>query len=138
MSYDSNNIFAKILRKEIPCVPIYEDEHTLAFMDVMPQADGHVLVIPKVPAVTLFDLPSEAASACLNTVQKIGPAIQKGLDIEGIVVMQLNGADAGQTVPHIHFHLIPSSVHTIMKGHARDMEEIEKLKNIAEKIRAAL
>ena len=78
MSYDSNNIFAKILRGEIPCIKLYEDAHTLASMDIMPQAEGHALVIPKEPAVTLFELSDAAAQACLATVRKIGNAQKKG------------------------------------------------------------
>lgn len=86
MSYDSNNIFAKILRGEIPCIKLYEDAHTLAFMDIMPQTDGHALVIPKEPATTLFELSDAAAQACMATVRKIGNAQKKGLGAEGVVL----------------------------------------------------
>ena len=111
MAYDDQNIFARILRGELPAIKVYEDEQVLAFMDIMPQADGHTLVIPKSPAVTLVDLDPEAAAYTIQVVQKIAKAIEKGLDAKGIVLMQLSGASAGQTVPHVHFHLIPSSVH---------------------------
>lgn len=137
MAYDDQNIFAKILRGEIPCIKVYEDDKTLAFMDIMPQADGHTLVIPKEPAETLLDLSPEAAAYTINIVQKVGNAIKKALGAEGIVLMQLNGAKAGQTVPHIHFHLIPSSIHELGK-HAAQMGDQEKIKQLAEKIRAAL
>lgn len=137
MAYDEQNIFAKILRGEIPCIKVYEDDKTLAFMDIMPQADGHTLVIPKEHAETLLDLSLEAAAYTINIVQKVAHAIKKALGSEGIVLMQLNGAKAGQTVPHIHFHLIPSSVHELGR-HASQMGDQDKIKQIAEKIRAEL
>lgn len=137
MSYDDQNIFAKILRGEIPAIKVYEDEQVLAFMDIMPQADGHTLVIPKSPAVTLLDLAPDAAAYTIQIVQKVAKAIEKALGVEGIVLMQLSGAAAGQTVPHVHFHLIPSSVHELGK-HAAQMGDQEKIKTIAEKIKAAL
>ena len=137
MAYDDQNIFARILRGELPAIKVYEDEQVLAFMDIMPQADGHTLVIPKSPAVTLVDLDPEAAAYTIQVVQKIAKAIEKGLDAKGIVLMQLSGASAGQTVPHVHFHLIPSSVHELGK-HALEMGDQEKIKAFAEKIKAAL
>lgn len=137
MAYDDQNIFAKILRGELPCIKIYEDDKALAFMDIMPQADGHALVIPKEPAVTLLDLSAEAAAHTIHVVQKIGKALKRGLGAEGIVLMQLNGSSAGQTVPHIHFHLIPGSIHHLGR-HASQMGDQEKIKALAEKIKAAL
>ena len=137
MAYDDQNIFARILRGELPAIKVYEDEQVLALMDIMPQADGHTLVIPKSPAVTLVDLDPEAAAYTIQVVQKIAKAIEKGLDAKGIVLMQLSGASAGQTVPHVHFHLIPSSVHELGK-HALQMGDQEKIKALAEKIKAAL
>ncbi|WP_026470309.1 HIT family protein [Alkanindiges illinoisensis] len=137
MAYDDQNIFAKILRSEIPCTKVYEDDKTLAFMDIMPQADGHTLVIPKEPAETLMDLSPESAAYTINIVQKVGNAIKKALGSEGIVLMQLNGSKAGQTVPHIHFHLIPSSIHELGR-HASQMGDQEKIRQLAEKIRAEL
>ena len=137
MAYDDQNIFARILRGELPAIKVYEDEQVLAFMDIMPQAEGHTLVIPKSPAVTLLDLDPEAAAYIIQVVQKIAKAIEKGLDAKGIVLMQLSGASAGQTVPHVHFHLIPSSVHELGK-HALQMGDQEKIKALAEKIKAAL
>ena len=111
MAYDDQNIFARILRGELPAIKVYEDDQVLAFMDIMPQAEGHMLVIPKTPAVTLLDLPADAAAYTIQIVQKIARAIETALDAKGIVLMQLSGASAGQTVPHVNFHLIPSSVH---------------------------
>lgn len=137
MAYDDQNIFAKILRSEIPAIKVYEDDQVLAFMDIMPQADGHTLVIPKSPAVTLLDLAPESAAYTIQIVQKIAQAIETALDAKGIVLMQLSGVDAGQTVPHVHFHLIPSSVHALGK-HAVEMGDQDKIKAFAEKIKAAL
>lgn len=137
MAYDDQNIFAKILRNELPAIKVYEDDQVLAFMDIMPQAAGHTLVIPKTPAVTLLDLPADAAAYTIQIVQKIAKAIERGLDAKGIVLMQLSGESAGQTVPHVHFHLIPSSVHELGK-HAAKMGDQEQIKALAEKIKAAL
>ena len=137
MAYDDQNIFARILRGELPAIKVYEDEQVLAFMDIMPQADGHTLVIPKSPAVTLLDLDPEAAAYTIQVVQKIAKAIEKGLDAKGIVLMQLSGASAGQTVPHVHFHLIPSSVHELGK-HAMQMGDQAKIQLLADKIKAEL
>ena len=137
MAYDDQNIFARILRGELPAIKIYEDEQVLAFMDIMPQADGHALVIPKTPAVTLLDLPADAAAYTIQIVQKIARAIETALDAKGIVLMQLSGEAAGQTVPHVHFHLIPSSIHHLGR-HAAQMGDQEKIKALAEKIKAAL
>ena len=138
MAYDSNNIFAKILRGEVPSVKVYEDDKTLAFMDVMPQADGHTLVIPKEPAENLFDLSPEGAAAMVKTTQKVAKAVKKGLDAPGIMLFQLNGKPAGQSVLHVHFHIVPRSGGVDLKLHARGMESPDKLKAIAEKIKAAL
>lgn len=137
MAYDDQNIFAKILRGEIPAIKVYEDEKTLAFMDIMPQADGHTLVIPKSPAITLLDLNPEDAAYTIQIVQKVARAIEKALDRKGIVLMQLSGEEAGQTVPHIHFHLIPSSVHQLGK-HASTMGDQDRIKALAEKIKASI
>ena len=137
MLYDDQNIFARIIRNELPAIRVYEDDQVVAFMDIMPQAEGHTLVIPKTPAVTLLDLAPEAAAYTIQIVQKIAQAMEKALDIKGVVLMQLSGAAAGQTVPHVHFHLIPTSVHELGK-HALHMGDQEKIKVLAEKIKAAL
>ena len=137
MVYDEQNIFARIIRNELPAIKVYEDDQVLAFMDIMPQAEGHTLVIPKTPALTLLDLPPEGAAYTIQIVQKIAQAMEKALEVKGIVLMQLSGAAAGQTVPHVHFHLIPSSVHELGK-HALQMGDQEKIKALAEKIKAAL
>ncbi|MCT8089241.1 HIT family protein [Acinetobacter sp. C_4_1] len=137
MLYDDQNIFARIIRNELPAIKVYEDEQVLAFMDIMPQAEGHTLVVPKTPAITLLDLPPDAAAYTIQIVQKIAQAMKVALDVQGIVLMQLSGASAGQTVPHVHFHLIPSSVHELGK-HALCMGDQERIKVLAEKIKAEL
>lgn len=137
VAYNPQNIFAKILRGELPAIKVYEDDRTLAFMDIMPQADGHTLVIPKAEAVTLLDLSAEDAAYTIQIVQKIAKAIETALDAKGIVLMQLSGEAAGQTVPHVHFHLIPSSVHQLAK-HANQLGDQEKIHALAERIKALL
>jgi len=106
MAYDRNNIFARILRDEIPSHRVYEDDVTLAFMDVMPQADGHTLVIPKVEAEGILDVPPEALSALALTTQRVARAVKKAFDAPGILIAQLNGRAAGQSVFHLHLHLL--------------------------------
>ena len=138
MAYDSNNVFAKILHGEIPCVKLYEDDKTLAFMDVMPQADGHALVIPKEAAENILDLSSESAAAMMATTQKIAKAVKKGLNAPGIMLAMLNGAPAGQSVFHVHFHVIPRAHGVDLGLHARSMADPKSLEPIAAKIRAAL
>lgn len=138
MPYDPNNIFAKILRGEIPCVKVYENALTLAFMDVMPQAEGHTLVVPREQAKDLFDLSSHGAAALIATTQKVAKAVKTALNAPGIMLAQLNGEAAGQTVLHIHFHIIPRYAGADMKLHAREMVDPKTLEPIAAKIRAAL
>jgi len=135
--YDQDNIFAKILRGEAPCVKVYETEHALAFMDVMPQTNGHVLVIPKEQSETIYDLSNEAALACMQAVQVVGKAVEKAMGVGGSTIFQLNGKDAGQTVPHFHFHVLPGSLMSL-KGHASEMAAPELLSDIAEKIKAQI
>ncbi|AOA58555.1 HIT family protein [Acinetobacter larvae] len=137
MAYDDQNIFAKILTGELPALKVYEDDQVLAFMDIMPQADGHTLVIPKAPATTLLDLDPEIAAYTIQVVQKIAKAIESALDAKGIVLMQLSGAAAGQTVPHVHFHLIPSSIHQLGR-HAATPGDPAVIQAFADKIKAAL
>ena len=138
MTYDTNNIFARILRGELPCHKVYEDEHTLAFMDVMPQAEGHTLVIPKAAGVGLLDTPTDALQAVIATTQKVARAVKTALDAPGVMIVQLNGASAGQTVFHLHFHIIPRSEGLQLKFHARDMEKPAVLAAMAAKIRGAM
>jgi histidine triad (HIT) family protein len=136
--YDPNNIFAKILRGEIPCVKVFEDGKTLAFMDVMPQTEGHVLVIPKEPAENIFELSTDGAAALMATTQKVAKAVKKSLGVPGIMLTMLNGAPAGQSVFHVHFHIIPRSAGVDMGLHARGMIDAKVLEPVAAKIRSAL
>ena len=138
MAYDSDNIFAKILRGEIPAYKVYEDEATLAFMDVMPQSPGHTLVIPKTPAENLFDLQLDAGTAVLGTAQKVARAVQQAFHADGIMLSQLNGPVAGQSVFHFHVHIIPRYEGVPLRRHTGDMEDSEVLEEQAGKIRAAL
>ncbi len=137
VAYDDNNVFAKMLNGDIPCHKVYEDDKTLAFMDIMPQAEGHVLVIPKQKAVDLVDLESDYAAAVLMTCKKVMQAQRQVFEREGIVQMQLNGAQAGQTVFHYHVHLIPSSIHELGR-HAATQVESSQLADIAKKLATAI
>jgi len=138
MAYDRNNVFAKILRGEIPSHKVYEDALTLAFMDVMPQADGHTLVIPKVEAESLLDVPPEALAATIVTTQRVAKAVKAAFAAPGVLVAQLNGSAAGQSVFHIHFHIVPRRAGLDLKLHAREMADPAVLAAHAERIRAAL
>jgi histidine triad (HIT) family protein len=138
LAYDRNNVFARIVRGEIPAHKVFEDEHTLAFMDVMPQADGHTLVIPKAEAENLFDLPGPALAATILTTQRVARAVQKAFAAPGILIAQLNGPAAGQSVFHIHFHVLPRHEGLDLRFHARDMAEPALLAAHAAKVRAAL
>jgi histidine triad (HIT) family protein len=138
MSYDSNNVFARILRKELPCAKVYEDAHTLAFMDIMPSAEGHTLVIPREHAESIFDLSPEAASNLMVAVQKVASAVKKALSCPGVMLVQLNGPAAGQSVPHVHIHIVPRSHGVDLTLHGRAQADFAKLERLAERIRVAL
>jgi len=138
MAYDSKNVFARILRGEIPAHKVYEDEHTLAFMDVMPQSDGHTLVIPKVEAENLFDVPAPALAATALTTQRVARAVKKAFGAPGLLIAQLNGAGAGQSVFHIHFHIVPRYEGIDLRFHAREMADPRVLAEHAARVRAAL
>ncbi|WP_440453447.1 HIT family protein [Psychrobacter sp. ASPA161_9] len=135
--YDENNIFAKMLNGDIPYHKVYEDDKTLAFMDIMPQAEGHVLVIPKQKAVDLVDLEPKYAAAVLMTSKKVMQAQRQVFEREGIIQMQLNGSQAGQTVFHYHVHLIPSSIHELGR-HAVKQADSEKLAETAKQLAAII
>ena len=136
--YDPNNIFAKILRGEIPCVKVFEDSKTLAFMDVMPEAHGHVLVVPKEPAQDIFDLSSDGLAAMMATTQKVALAADKALQPDGIQLKQYNRAPAGQSIFHVHFHILPCWDGVRLAPHGKVMVDAAKLEPIAAKIRSAL
>jgi histidine triad (HIT) family protein len=138
--YDPANIFAKILRGEAPCVKVWEDDVALAFMDIFPQTPGHTLVVPKnVTARNLLDMPAERVGPYMERVQKIARAVEKALTPDGITIMQFNGAPAGQTVFHLHVHILPRYEGQALKGHGQaPMGDRTQLEALAEKIRAAL
>src|SRR5712671_6534838 len=120
MAYDANNIFARMVRGEIPCTKVYEDADTLAFMDIMPQSDGHTLVIAKVAGENLFDTPPAAVLAAMRTTQQVARAVQRAFAAPGLIVTQFNGPVAGQTVFHLHFHIIPAYAAGTLRPHARE------------------
>lgn len=138
MGYDPQNPFAKILRGELPSVKIWEDAETLAFMDVMPAVEGHTLVVPKEAAETIFDLSVDAAAALIRTTKAVAAAVKTAIGCPGIMLLQVNGAAAGQTVPHIHFHILPRSHGLSLELHGRAMADASALERVAAKIRAAL
>ncbi len=137
--YDDGNIFAKMLRGQAPCAKVYEDTGILAFMDLFPQGRGHTLVIGKTPARNLMDVDPEALASLMKGVQKIAKAIQVSLNPDGIVMTQFNGAPAGQTVFHLHFHLIPRWEGVPLAGHGgAGMADPVELAAVAKEISAAI
>ena len=138
--YDPDNIFAKMLRGEAPCVKVFEDDVALAFMDIFPQAEGHTLVIPKdVQARNLLEMPKDKLGPYMKRVQKVTKAVEKALKPDGIVVTQFNGAPAGQTVYHLHFHIIPRREGEPVGRHAGGAPaDQETLQGLAERISAYL
>ncbi|MGV3579852.1 HIT family protein [Brevundimonas sp.] len=138
--YDPQNIFAKILRDEIPRVTVWEDDAVLAFMDVFPQSEGHVLIISKTStARTLLEIEPEVLTALAAATQRTAKAVVKALSPDGFSIMQFNGEAGGQTVFHLHFHVIPRWTGREMKGHGHaPMADVGQLKATAAKIAAAL
>jgi histidine triad (HIT) family protein len=136
--YDANNIFARILRGEIPAFKVYEDAQTLAFMDVMPQSEGHTLVIPKTQARNFLDIEPAALSNLIVVTQRIAKAVQAAFNPDGMRIIQFNEAAAGQTVFHIHFHIVPCYEGKELRTHTRDMADKSVLAEHAEQVRKAL
>ena len=136
--YDSENIFAKILKGEIPSHRIYEDDSTYAFLDVMPRSDGHTLVIPKAQATGLLDASPEVIANCMATIQKLAPKIVEAMEADGFLIQQFNGKAAGQTVFHLHFHIVPRKFGVSLRPHAGEMADPETLTAHAHIIRSAL
>tara|TARA_B100000678_G_scaffold65690_2_gene53824 strand:+ start:784 stop:1221 length:438 start_codon:yes stop_codon:yes gene_type:complete len=139
-TYDDDNIFAKIIRGEIPAVKVYEDDVAIAFMDLFPQGEGHTLVIPKIPKARNFlELPGDYIGSFMQRVQTVTKAVEAALKPDGIVITQFNGAPAGQTVYHLHFHIIPRWEGKQLAGHGQsgqaDPDDLEK---VAVRIREAL
>lgn len=137
-TYDPANIFAKILAGQIPCVRVYEDAVALAFMDVMPCAEGHTLVIPKKPARNLLDVAPDDLAALMPIVQKVARAVKAGMAADGLTVQQFNEGAAGQSVFHLHFHLLPRWEGVALRAPGGPMAKPEALKRQAEKIAATL
>lgn len=138
-TYDSDNIFAKILRGEIPCARVYEDEHVLSFMDAFPQVKGHTLVIPKSASRNLLDTRPDVLSIVSQRTQMIAKAVNAALSPDGIIITQFNGAPAGQTVFHLHFHILPRYGAGDMKPHASgQMADMDGLKALAAQIAAEI
>ncbi len=137
--YDPNNIFAKMIKGEIPCVKIYEDDDILSFMDIFPQTEGHSLVIPKnAEATNLFEIDAEPLTTLVHGVQKVARAVRTGLEADGVRIAQFNGAPAGQTVFHIHFHIIPVYEGDALRAHgAGEQADPAALEEIASRIRSA-
>ncbi len=138
MTYDDTNIFAKILRGEIPSHRVYEDADALAFMDVMPQGPGHTLVVPKTPSRNLLDADPASLGPLIVVVQKVANAVKAAFEADGVSIMQFNEAPAGQTVFHLHFHVIPRFAGVTLQPHSGGMEKPDVLAANAGKIRAAL
>ena len=135
--YDNDNIFAKILRGEIPATRVYEDDDTLAFMDIMPRSDGHLLVIPKTPCRNVLDASPEQLAAAMATVQKMARAVKAAFDADGVTIQQFNEAAGGQEVFHLHFHVLPRHEGVSMRPPG-NMGDFDLIAQHAEKIRAAL
>jgi histidine triad (HIT) family protein len=137
-AYDPSNIFAKILRGELPAHKLYEDADTLAFMDIMPRADGHCLVIPKTPARNVLDATPAQLAACIATVQRLSRAVMTAFTAEGVTIQQFNEAAGGQVVFHLHYHVLPRHAGVSLRRHTQQMEKPDILAANADRIRAAL
>ncbi len=137
MSYDDDNIFARILRGELPCHKVYEDSDTLAFLDIMPRVDGHLLVLPKTPARNMLDASPAQLAAVMGTVQKLSHAAMVAFEADGVTIQQFNEDAGGQEVFHLHFHVLPR-----LKGQSLRppgiMADADLLKAQAAKLRAVL
>ena len=136
--YDTENIFAKILRGEAPCHKLHEDEATLAFLNIMPESKGHSLVIPKCPAVDIFGIDDAHLAAMAKAARRMALALRKAFAPEGMFIYQLNGAAAGQSVFHIHTHVVPRYEGVALRSHEAGMEDDKILVQQAQQIRAAL
>lgn len=138
MAYDPNNLFMRIIRGEIPCVKVYEDADVIAFMDIMPQSPGHALVVPKVAGENLLDTPPASVAAAMRVVQRLAQAAAQAFDCPGVMLAQFSGEAAGQTVFHLHFHVIPRWPDASFRAHAREKAEPAQLEAQAARLRAAL
>lgn len=137
-TYDDDNIFAKIIAGDAPAIKVFEDDVVIAFMDIFPQSPGHCLVVPKEKARNLLDLSDNTAAAAIQRVKRLARAVEAALKPDGIVVTQFNGAPAGQTVFHIHFHIIPRWDDIPLGRHGGGQADMDELKAQAGRIAAAL
>ncbi len=137
-AYDPNNIFAKILRGELPCHKVYEDDRTLAFLDIMPRAPGHTLVLPKAPARNLLDVAPDDLAAVIKVAQKIAQVSVEVFAADGVTIQQFNEPAGGQVVFHLHVHVIPRKDGIAMKPPATVKEAPDVLADQARKLAAAL
>ena len=138
MTYDSGNIFARILAGEAKSHRVYDDEHVLAIMDVMPRADGHTLVLPKAPSVDLLDLPGDAVPGVFAATQRLSRAVREAFAADGVLVKLHNGSAAGQVIFHMHVHVIPCHQGQPMKPPGHALADDEVLAEHARLIREAL
>lgn len=136
--YDDQNVFAKILRGELPAHKLYEDDKTLAIMDIMPRADGHVLVIPKAPSRNIRDIAIADLSAVMATAKKMSHAVMKAFEADGVTVQHFCEPAGGQVVFHTHVHVLPRHEGVSLRPHTGEMADNDVLAANAEKIRAAL
>ncbi|MGX1496660.1 histidine triad (HIT) family protein [Labrenzia sp. MBR-25] len=137
-AYDDQNVFAKILRGELPSHKVYEDDKTLVIMDIMPRGDGHVLVIPKAPSRNILDIAQDDLNAVMATAQTMARAVIKAFDADGTTIQQFSEPAGGQVVFHTHVHVIPRFEGVSLKPHTGAMADNDLLASQAEKIRAAL
>ena len=136
--YDANNLFAKILRGELPCYKVYEDDKTLAFLDIMPRAPGHVLVLPKAPARNILDISPDDLAHVIKVAQKIAKVSVETFGADGITIQQFNEGAGGQVVFHLHVHVIPRKTGVAMKPPASEKAAPEVLADQAKQLAAAL
>jgi len=137
-AYDPNNIFAKILRGELPCHKIYEDDRAFVFLDIMPRAPGHTLILPKAPARNVLDVPPDDLAHVIKVTQKVAQAAMTAFDADGVTIQQFNESAGGQVVFHLHVHVIPRKEGVAMKPPASEKEKPEALTEHARKLSAAL
>jgi histidine triad (HIT) family protein len=137
-SYDPNNIFAKILRGELPCYKVYEDDKALAFLDIMPRSPGHTLVLPKAPARNILDIGTDDLTHAVTVAQKIAKAAIKAFSADGITIQQFNEGAGGQVVFHLHVHVIPRKTGVALKPPASEKEKPDVLAEHAKKLAAAI
>jgi histidine triad (HIT) family protein len=137
-AYDDSNVFAKILRGELPAHKVYEDEKTIVIMDIMPRGDGHALVLPKAPSRNILDIADDDLAAVAKTVKKVARAVKQAFAADGVTIQQFNEGAGGQVVFHTHVHVIPRHEGVALKPHTGQMADQKLLADHAAKIRAAL